>query len=804
MPTDGTNNITKRKIARPQPEGLVPSNTILYDCCAYVFFCSEHGNVALSVEPIRQHRWLPYTVLPHKMAWQAAALHASYIVLAGGDTNLAIALRERSPYGQAYIMEVQRIQIGQSMRFMTRIIFFIRIDMKRIAKMPNNQEQTKTVTAKFQCCQTKNRIEWRSLESIQSGTINLVWGPEPVNYIRRINRAVPQKISEFSLRQAYCYLPRNPPRNQEEEMLVSAQITESDIQFLYKNFMEHCFPSFSMTISSFIEYMKQYGLEHKENHLIRLFQAFNTLNNGYLSFHELLLGFASIDPHTPHKSIRIRFIFRYYARNSDTIMNQKEYRRMVCDLYPTLDEKAINEKVCEFEQIVGANNGRITFDAFMRAIASHRLRGTTTLCRARRSAFMLLNRAKIECPLSSNRNSFHTLSKMVISKKTFQGTCQRCKQLHKYVICPELSILNTNGLINGKLLQNGYIPMATNISRLELFIDSSHYGPQLLSLIRQFVPNKGTCLSPKGVCQRNPTELLQMIEHLCKILLPMLDTTEGKCVEVDSPCFMIGDIHGNIEDLITMERHIWYRLPLGSNVLFLGDYVDRGRWSVECSLYVLTLKTMYPHKVTVLRGNHEVRDIQRKYSFYDECVYKYGKLAGESVFDMLNQIFDRLPIVAIVDDAIYAAHGGIPHCSQTISSISKLPLELKSERDSELFWEVLWSDPINRTQYEQICELFMINPNEQDGFVRNTKRGAAWFFSSDGAERFLTKNGLTHIVRAHEVPANGFTFHFGDMCTTIFSSSHYQNENFCAVLFASQETLRVIVIDTYSNRPSFE
>ena len=65
------------------------------------------------------------------------------------------------------------------------------------------------------------------------------------------------------------------------------------------------------------------------------------------------------------------------------------------------------------------------------------------------------------------------------------------------------------------------------------------------------------------------------------------------------------------------------------------------------------------------------------------------------------------------------------------------------------------------------------------------------------------QNGLTHIIRAHEVPLNGFTFHFGEQCATIFSCSHYQGDNKCAVIFVDQERIRVLRIDTEDNGAPF-
>ena len=110
---------------------------------------------------------------------------------------------------------------------------------------------------------------------------------------------------------------------------------------------------------------------------------------------------------------------------------------------------------------------------------------------------------------------------------------------------------------------------------------------------------------------------------------------------------------------------------------------------------------------------------------------------GTTLFDMFSEVFDRMPVVAVLDDAIYCAHGGIPHLSPNLHDIETMPDVISGERDSELFWEIVWSDPIEECQYKAVCSLFGQNSVEQAGFVRNTKRGAAWFFSDEGADRYL-------------------------------------------------------------------
>ena len=96
-------------------------------------------------------------------------------------------------------------------------------------------------------------------------------------------------------------------------------------------------------------------------------------------------------------------------------------------------------------------------------------------------------------------------------------------------------------------------------------------------------------------------------------------------------------------------------------------------------------------QITILRGNHEVRDIQIKYTFYKECIEKYPDV-GERMFELFQEIFGRMPVVSILDSSIFCAHGGIPHLAPTLDHIRAMPEFIGGERDSELFWEIVWAE----------------------------------------------------------------------------------------------------------------
>ena len=223
-------------------------------------------------------------------------------------------------------------------------------------------------------------------------------------------------------------------------------------------------------------------------------------------------------------------------------------------------------------------------------------------------------------------------------------------------------------------------------------------------------------------------------------------------VELEAPLHVCGDIHGQYYDLLRIFEHCGY--PGEYNYLFLGDYVDRGKQSLETVCLLLCYKIKYPEKVTLLRGNHESSVTNRIYGFYDECKRRYNIRLWKS----FTELFNYLPVAALIDDKILCMHGGLSPDLKSIENIKDIsrPTEIP---DNGLLCDLLWSDPDKEA----------VEYDEND-------RGVSVIFGEKVVTDFNKKNDLDLIIRAHQVVDDGYEIFANRQLITIFSAPNYCGE----------------------------
>jgi len=229
-----------------------------------------------------------------------------------------------------------------------------------------------------------------------------------------------------------------------------------------------------------------------------------------------------------------------------------------------------------------------------------------------------------------------------------------------------------------------------------------------------------------------PERLLKIACHKLKDIL----IEENNVQPVQLPVVICGDIHGQFFDLLEL-FNIGGQIP-EKNYIFMGDFVDRGYNSVETFELLLLLKIRHPACITLIRGNHESRQITQVYGFYDECMRKYG---NANPWKYCTEIFDYLTLSAVVDNSIFCVHGGLsPDVKlldqiRTIDRVQEIPHE-------GAFGDLVWSDP-------EDIDTWAVSP-----------RGAGWLFGERPTKHFNRLNGLDLIARAHQLVQEGYKYMF--------------------------------------------
>ena len=254
--------------------------------------------------------------------------------------------------------------------------------------------------------------------------------------------------------------------------------------------------------------------------------------------------------------------------------------------------------------------------------------------------------------------------------------------------------------------------------------------------------------SPPGTLA-NLTE--NEIKLLCQRVRPIV-LAQPMLLELEAPLKICGDIHGQFTDLLRLFEYGGF--PPESNYLFLGDYVDRGKQSLETVCLLICYKIMYPENFFILRGNHESAGINRIYGFYDECKRRYSI----RLWKVFSDVFNCLPVSAIVDEKILCMHGGLSPELERLQQIAELhrPCDVP---DVGLMCDLLWSDPDTGV----------------NGWAEND-RGVSFVFGADVVAAFLEQHDLDLLVRAHQVVEDGYEFFAGRRLVTLFSAPNYCGE----------------------------
>jgi len=260
------------------------------------------------------------------------------------------------------------------------------------------------------------------------------------------------------------------------------------------------------------------------------------------------------------------------------------------------------------------------------------------------------------------------------------------------------------------------------------------------------------CMEARGA---KGTKAVQIPEAQLKLLCSgarEIFLSQNALLEVEAPLKICGDIHGQYHDLLRLFEYGGF--PPESNYLFLGDYVDRGKQSLETVTLLFSYKSKFPENFFLLRGNHECSAITRIYGFYDECKRRYNIKLWKTFCD----VFNCMSVCALIDDKIMCMHGGLSPEIKSFDQIRRLvrPTDVP---DTGMICDLLWADP----------------DKEVTGW-EESDRGVSFIFGPDVVGNFLKKHDMDLICRAHQVVEDGYEFFAKRQLITLFSAPNYCGE----------------------------
>lgn len=252
-------------------------------------------------------------------------------------------------------------------------------------------------------------------------------------------------------------------------------------------------------------------------------------------------------------------------------------------------------------------------------------------------------------------------------------------------------------------------------------------------------------------------QAVRILQSATKLL-----SCEPTLLSVPAPVTVCGDIHGQYYDLMKL-----FEVggdPATTSYLFLGDYVDRGSFSIECLLYLYSLKLTYPDLFFMLRGNHECKHLTDYFTFRSECLHKYSLTVYE---ESLNS-FNALPLAAVMNNQFFCVHGGLSPDLKSLDDVRNLD-RFREPPTKGLMCDLLWADPVE--DYDDDVH--------ERAFMKNTVRGCSYAFTFKASSQFLDKTGLLSIIRAHEAQDTGYRMYKRSTTTgfpsllTMFSAPNY-------------------------------
>jgi len=288
----------------------------------------------------------------------------------------------------------------------------------------------------------------------------------------------------------------------------------------------------------------------------------------------------------------------------------------------------------------------------------------------------------------------------------------------------------------------------------------------------------------------------EYLEKLCEEAEKLFQK-EPSLIQIKSPVKIFGNLYGQLGDLLKLFEN--FGTPSdsvfdggdidGFSYLFLGDYIDRGNYSLETLALLFAFKVKHPDSFILLRGHHEDIFINRNYGFGEECSVKLEENIEDptSFFQRINKIFEYLPLAAVVDNEIFCVHGGIGNTLKKIEEIERLerPIEV-SHNPKNQFEKIVFDILMSNPAIDQKESKPQQNSSQDD--INNSYFSK---FTMERVQQFLKENKLKSVIRSHECALHGFQSFGFDSLITVFSTTNYFEKNEACII-AINKNMKIV------------
>nr|XP_054363401.1 serine/threonine-protein phosphatase with EF-hands 1 [Mirounga angustirostris] len=292
--------------------------------------------------------------------------------------------------------------------------------------------------------------------------------------------------------------------------------------------------------------------------------------------------------------------------------------------------------------------------------------------------------------------------------------------------------------------------------------------------------------------------VLEVLFETKRVLKQMPNFTHVK-TSPSKELTICGDLHGKLDDLFL----IFYKngLPSGSNsYIFNGDFVDRGKHSIEILMILFVSFLVYPNDLHLNRGNHEDFMMNLRYQKTKTYSNSYLQMHGKKILQILEDVYTWLPIGTIIDNEILVIHGGISESTDLnllhriernkMKSVLMPPIPLVEDHDTDLKTNKVGatlisrelktngslSEQLTKHEWEQVIDILWSDPRDKRGCYPNTSRGGGCYFGPDITSKVLNKYQLKMLIRSHECKPEGYEICHDGKVVTVFSASNYYEE----------------------------